>query len=110
MIHGFFSAALGIFLTGFSVTFANTGHLIFYQNHVPVKMMGRFGSVFRVVESVFIVTLTVLIGLSAELTSIRPGSVIVSFAFFLLGLLTLKAVLDEKRQEYFKKEASPLKS
>lgn len=107
---GFFSAALGIFLTGFSVTFANTGYLTFYQSHVPVKMMGRFGSVFSVVESVFIVFLTVLIGLSAELTSIRPVGVIGSFAFFLLGVLTWKAVSGEKRQEYFKKEASSLKS
>lgn len=108
--NGFFSAALGIFLTGFAVTFANTGYLTFYQNHVPVKMMGRFGSIFSVIESVFIVTLTVLIGLAAELTSIRPVGLIGSFAFFLLGLLALKAVSGAKRQEYFKKGASSLNS
>ena len=107
---GFFSAAPGVFLMGFAVTFANTGYLTFYQNHVPVRMMGRFGSIFSVIEAGFIVALTVLIGLAAELTSIRPVGLIGSFAFFLLGLLALKAVSGAKRQEYFKKGASSLNS
>lgn len=34
---GFLSAAPGVFLMGFAVTFANTGYLTFYQNNVPVK-------------------------------------------------------------------------
>ena len=100
---GFFSAAPGVFLMGFAVTFANTGYLTFYQNHVPVRMMGRFGSIFSVIEAGFIIALTALIGLAAELTSIRPVGLIGSFAFFLLGLLALKAVSGAKRQEYFKK-------
>lgn len=107
---GFFSAAPGVFLIGFAVTFANTGYLTFYQNHVPVKMMGRFGSIFSVIEAGFIVALTVLIGLAAELSSIRPVGLIGAFAFFLLGLLALKAVTGAKRQEYFKKGVSSLNS
>lgn len=106
----FFSAAPGVFLMGFAVTFANTGYWTFYQNHVPVRMMGRFESIFSVIEAGFIVALTILIGLAAELTSIRPVGLIGSFAFFLLGLLALKAVLGAKRQEYFKKGASSLNS
>ncbi|KOO49881.1 hypothetical protein [Viridibacillus arvi] len=95
---------------GFAVTFANTGYLTFYQNHVPVRMMGRFGSIFSVIDAGFIVALTILIGLAAELTSIRPVGLIGSFAFFLLGVLALKTVSGEKRQEYFKKGASSLNS
>lgn len=108
--NGFFSAAPSVFLIGFAVTFANTGYLTFYQNHVPVGMMGRFGSIFSVIEAGFIVALTVLIGLAAELTSIRPIGLIGSIAFFLLGLIALKAVTAAKRQEYFKKEVSSLNS
>lgn len=107
---GFFSAMPGVFLIGFAVTFANTGYLTFYQNHVPVRMMGRFGSIFSVIEAGFIVALTVLIGLAAELISIRPVGLIGSFTFFLLGLLALKAVSGAKRQEYFKEGASSLNS
>ncbi|WP_299515524.1 MFS transporter [uncultured Rummeliibacillus sp.] len=107
---GFYSAAAGVFLIGFAVTFANTGYLTFYQNHVPVRMMGRFESLFSVMEAGFIVAVTVLIGLAAELTSIRPVGLVGSFAFFLLGLLALKVVSGVKRREFFKKAASSLNS
>ena len=106
--NGFFSAAPGVFLIGFAVTFANTGYLTFYQNHVPMNMMGRFGSIFSVIEAGFIVALTVLIGLAAELTSIRPVGLLGSFAFFLLGLMALKAVSGAKRKKYFKQDAASL--
>ncbi|UPW85273.1 MFS transporter [Lysinibacillus sp. Ag94] len=99
---GFISAVPGVFLIGFAVTFANTGYLTFYQNHVPVTMMGRFGSIFSVIEAGFIVAFTVLLGLAAELTSIRPVGLIGSFFFFLLGLLALKAVSGAKWRKYFK--------
>lgn len=99
--NGFFSAASGIFLIGFAVTFANTGYLTFYQNHVPMKIMGRFESIFSVVEAGFIIVLTVLIGLAAELTSIRLVGLIGSFGFFLVGLVAWKAVASEAQKNYF---------
>ncbi|MDI2589101.1 MFS transporter [Psychrobacillus sp. NEAU-3TGS] len=102
--NGFFSAALGVFLIGFAVTFANTGYLTFYQNHVPVKIMGRFESIFSVVEAGFIVVLTVLIGLAAELTSIRPVGLIGSFGFCLLALVARKVVASGNQKDYFKKD------
>lgn len=100
--NGFFYAAFGVFTIGFAVTFANTGYLTFYQNHVPQRMMGRFGSIFSVFEAGFIIALTVLIGLIAEVTSIRHVGLIGSFAFFLLGLKVLKSVSATKRKGYFK--------
>ena len=100
---GFYSAAIGVFLIGFTVTFANTGYLTFYQNHVPVSMMGRFGSIFSVFEAGFIVVLTVTLGLAAEYISIRPVGIMGSLVFLLLGLLSLKTVTDGKRKNYFKK-------
>ncbi|MCM3315157.1 MFS transporter [Rummeliibacillus stabekisii] len=98
---GFFSATPGVFLIGIAVTFANTGYMTFYQNHVPVGMMGRFESLYSVMEAGFIVVVTVLIGFAAELTSIRPVGLLGSFAFLSVGLLAWKAVTGEKRQEYF---------
>ena len=108
--NGFFSATIGVFLIGLAVTFANTGYLTFYQDHVPVSMMGRFGSIFSVIEAGFIVALTILVGLAAELNSIRPVGLIGSFAFFLLGLLALKVVSGVKRKGYFKKGVVSLNS
>ncbi|ALS78744.1 permease [Planococcus kocurii] len=100
--QGFVSAALGTFIIGFAITFANTGYLTFYQNTVPVSMMGRFSSLFGIVEAFFIIILTILIGLAAELTSIRPVGLIGSFMFLLLGVRVFKVVTARKRNIYFR--------
>ncbi|WP_078393798.1 MFS transporter [Shouchella patagoniensis] len=99
--QSFYSAVLGVFLIGFAITFANTGFLTFYQNHVPVQMMGRFGSMFGVVEAVLIVGLTGLLGVAAEFTSIRLVGFIGSGGFLLLGILAYFLVTRKKRQGYF---------
>ncbi|WP_059104431.1 MFS transporter [Shouchella shacheensis] len=99
--HHLYVAAAGVFLIGLAVTFANTGFLTFYQNHVPVKVMGRFGSIFSIIEAVCIVGLTTLIGLAAELASIRPVVLISSGGFVLLALFALKAVMGRERERYF---------
>ncbi|EIM05699.1 major facilitator transporter, partial [Planococcus antarcticus DSM 14505] len=89
------------FVIGFAITFANTGYLTFYQNNVPVKMMGRFGSLFSMVEALFIIILTVIIGLAAELTSIRSVGLIGSFTFLLLGIMAFKVVTAKRRKVHF---------
>ncbi|ANU11064.1 MFS transporter [Planococcus antarcticus DSM 14505] len=99
--QGFISAAMGTFVIGFAITFANTGYLTFYQNNVPVKMMGRFGSLFSMVEALFIIILTVIIGLAAELTSIRSVGLIGSFTFLLLGIMAFKVVTAKRRKVHF---------
>lgn len=100
---GFLSAVPGVFLMGVAITFANTGYLTFYQNHVPVSMMGRFGSIFSVIEAGCIVILTICVGVAAELTSIRPVGLIASCVFFLLGVVAWKAVASPKWQKYYVK-------
>ncbi|WP_223638832.1 MFS transporter [Planococcus sp. 4-30] len=102
--QGFISAAVGTFMIGIAITFANTGYLKFYQNNVPVKMMGRFSSLFSMVEAIFIIVLTVVIGLAAELTSIRPVGLIGSFTFLLLGIVVFKTVMAKRRGEHFEEK------
>ncbi|WP_161519929.1 MFS transporter [Bacillus cereus] len=102
--QGFISAAIGTLIIGFAVTFANTGYLTFYQNNVPVKMMGRFGSLFSIIEAICIIILTIIIGLSAELTSIRPVGLIGSFTFLLMGIIAFKAATSRRRKVYFREK------
>ncbi|KOF08952.1 permease [Planococcus glaciei] len=104
--QGFISAATGTFMIGLAITFANTGYLTFYQNNVPVKMMGRFSSLFSIVEAMFIIILTVVTGLAAELTSIRPVGLIGSFTFLLLGIIAFKTVMAKRRKVHFKEKLS----
>ncbi|WP_152658148.1 MFS transporter [Oceanobacillus sp. CFH 90083] len=82
----FRTAAIGFFLLTFALSFANTGFLTFYQNNIPVEIMGRFSAVFGMVEAAFIVLLTLAIGIAAELMDIRLVYIVGSFLFLGLGM------------------------
>lgn len=100
--QGFVTAVCGVILIGFSVTFANTGYLTFYQNHIPVTIMGRFGSVFNIIEAVFIIGLTILVGFFAEIITIRLVGLLSSISFFVLGIVVMVSVSKSNRNNFFK--------
>lgn len=96
--ESFVLASVGFFLLTFALSFANTGFLSFYQNNVPTELMGRFSGVIHVVESVLIIGLTFGIGLLAEYLGIRSTYVAFSLAFLLVGLVTVRVVLERSRR------------
>ncbi|REB07465.1 MFS transporter [Sporosarcina sp. BI001-red] len=67
----FFIAIVGCFVLSFASAFANTGFYTFYQNNIPVRVMGRIGSIYGVIEAFLVILLTVIFGLAAEMVSIR---------------------------------------
>ena len=97
----FIGASIGFFTLTFFLSFANTGFLTFYQNNVPVDIMGRFSSVLGILEAGLIILFTVTIGLSAELFEIRPIYIIGSFAFLVLGLIINFIVSDKSKRNYY---------
>ena len=97
----FIGASIGFFTLTFFLSFANTGFLTFYQNNVPVDIMGRFSSVLGILEAGLIILFTVTIGLSAELFEIRPIYIIGSFAFLVLGLIIHFVVSDKSKRNYY---------
>jgi MFS family permease len=80
----FLIAAVGFFVLSFSMAFINTGFYTFYQNNVPVEVMGRVGSLYSFIEAFFIIIGTMIFGILAELISIR--------FVVILGTLTMFAV------------------
>ncbi|KAB2860506.1 MAG: MFS transporter, partial [Exiguobacterium chiriqhucha] len=96
--ESFVVAAVGFFLLTFALSFANTGFLSFYQNNVPSDLMGRFSGVINVAESVLIIGLTFGIGLLAEYVGIRSTYVAFSLAFLLVGLVTVRVVLERSKR------------
>ncbi|KGX84691.1 MFS transporter [Pontibacillus litoralis] len=94
-------AAIGFFLLTFSLSFANTGFLSFYQNNVPTYLMGRFSGVIGVVESVIIIVLTFGIGLLAEYFGIRPTYIVASLTFLIIGIFINMIVLNKSKANYF---------
>ncbi|GLO64525.1 MFS transporter [Oceanobacillus kimchii] len=99
--QGFVTAVFGVVIIGFSVTFANTGYLTFYQNHVPVTIMGRFGSVFNIIEAIFIIGLTILVGFFADIIAIRSIGLVSSICFFVLGIMVMVSVSKSNRNNFF---------
>ncbi|MFO1444925.1 MFS transporter [Bacillus sp. Bva_UNVM-123] len=97
----FFAAALGFFILTFSLSFANTGFLTFYQNNVPVEIMGRFSSMFGMIEALFIIIFTIAFGFIAEIISIRFVIIGGSFGLFILVLFFNKFVFQRSKREYY---------
>ncbi|CDQ20167.1 MFS transporter [Halobacillus karajensis] len=88
--EGFFMAAIGFFILSFSLAFANTGFHTFYQDHIPVHVMGRVASVFGFVEGILIIMATVLIGVGAQWGSIKSAVLIGSFV--MLGITLMQGM------------------
>ncbi|MFS0749373.1 MFS transporter [Oceanobacillus sp. 1P07AA] len=99
--QGFVTAVCGVVLIGFSVTFANTGYLTFYQNHIPVTIMGRFASFFNIIEAIFIICLTILIGFLADIIAIRSVGLGSSICFLILGMVVMVSVSKSNRNYFF---------
>lgn len=93
--NSFSLAAIGFFIIAFSLAFANTGFQTFYQNNIPVEIMGRVGSVFGLLEALLIIITTAIVGVSAHFISIRfvviSGSMIMFAISILLSMLSMKA-------------------
>ncbi|UJL46109.1 MFS transporter [Virgibacillus sp. NKC19-16] len=99
--HQFIWASIGFFTLTFALSFANTGFLTFYQNNVPVNIMGRFSSVLGILEALLIIVFTAAVGVFAELLGIRPIYVIGSFSFLILGFIINLVVFDKSKKDFY---------
>ncbi|WP_373894090.1 MFS transporter [Virgibacillus sp. CBA3643] len=99
--HQFIWASIGFFTLTFALSFANTGFLTFYQNNVPVTIMGRFSSVLGILEALLIIIFTAAVGVFAELIGIQPIYIIGSFAFLILGFVINLVVFDKSKGDFY---------
>ncbi|WP_445668970.1 MFS transporter [Niallia sp. FSL R7-0648] len=83
----FLIAAIGFFILSFSMAFLNTGFNTFYQNNIPVHIMGRIGSVYRCIEAFFIIISTILFGIMAEMISIKSVIILGSTIMFAVTII-----------------------
>ncbi|MBY0027496.1 MFS transporter [Priestia aryabhattai] len=84
----------GFFSLSFALAFASAGFQTFYQNSIPVDMMGRVGSIYGLLESLLIIIMTFLCGIAAHIVSIQGavigGSLVMLLSTVVLFLCTLK--------------------
>ncbi|WP_313234700.1 MFS transporter [Sporosarcina ureae] len=104
--QNFTGASGGFFILTFALSFANIGFLTFYQNNVPVNIMGRFSSVLGMLEAILIVGFTAAVGIFAELLGIQLVYFIGSFAFLVLGFIMNLVVLDKSKKIHYHTDSS----
>ncbi|PFQ81821.1 MFS transporter [Bacillus thuringiensis] len=89
----FLIAAIGFFILSFSMAYANTGFYTFYQNNIPVHMMGRIGSIYGLIIALVTIFITILSGVATQFISIQlvviVGSLIKLFITIVLCVFTL---------------------
>lgn len=97
----FLLAGIGFFILAFSLAFANTGFHTFYQNNIPVNMMGRVGSIYGLIEAFFIILSTIVIGITAEIVSIQFVVICGSLIMLALTILLLLLSTAPSKREYY---------
>lgn len=106
----FFIATLGFFILAFSLAFANTGFHTFYQNNIPIKMMGRIGSIYGLLEALLIIIATAIIGVMAQLVSIQFVVITGSLVMLGINILLLIVSIKPSRSNYYSITRGELKN
>ncbi|MGN7476226.1 MFS transporter [Solibacillus silvestris] len=89
--------AVGAFiLLGLFMAFSNAGYATFYQQTIPAKLMGRFSSSLSLIESIMQISLTLIIGLLAEMFSIRLVTSLFAFIGVLIACFVYVHLLKNK--------------
>lgn len=83
----FASIVAGFVILGFFNVFINAGMMTFYQNNVPVEVMGRVTSIFQLIQSVIQVVFILAVGFAGDLVSLRVTIVSLSLVMLLSSLV-----------------------
>ena len=94
-------AAFAFILLGLCSALANTGLVTFYQNNIPVDLMGRMSSVIGLMLSALQVASILIAGVVAEYLSLRLVYTVVSAAMMLVALILWITSLLPSRSSYY---------
>ena len=104
----FITATSAFVFLGFVMSFANAGYATFFQNNVPVAIMGRFGSLAEMVQGMIQIVLTLILGLMADWFSLQA----VCIAFCLIGILLaaglMMIIFIPSKAQYFKENVKSM--
>ncbi|MEO4054667.1 MFS transporter [Solibacillus sp. CAU 1738] len=89
-------AIVSFIALGFFMAFSNTGYETFYQNNVPPEMMGRFGSVTSIFQSVLQVIFTLLLGVFADVFSLQVTAISFGIISILLASLLFVSIFSKQ--------------
>jgi MFS family permease len=98
---GLMTAVIGFIVFGFFSSYANAGYTTFFQNQVPVELMGRFTSVTRLLEGMLQILFTLLLGIAADAWSLQAVCLIGAGAAVLSSVLLLAVIYSPSKARYY---------
>lgn len=98
-------AVFGFVLIGFFSPFSFTGYSTFFQNNVPVDLMGRFSSAFAFFQAIIQIILTLALGYLAEHLDLQTVSVVFAGIGVLLAVFLTSVVFLQSKQNLFALES-----
>jgi|SRR5690625_289976 len=100
----FASIVVGFIILGFFNVFLNAGIMTFYQNNVPVEIMGRVTSIYQLIQSAIQVVFILVIGFLADVVSLRLTLVTLALVMLLSSLFFAFAVLKPNKRLFYREE------
>ncbi len=100
----FLTATAAFVFLGFFISFANAGYATFFQNNVPVQIMGRLGSIAEIVQGLIQIGLTLVLGFFAEWFSLQFVCLTFAAIGMLLALILFSVVLQPSKASFFKEK------
>ncbi|KGP70950.1 MFS transporter [Pontibacillus yanchengensis] len=97
----FNSIVVGFLILGFFNVFLNAGITTFYQNNVPIEIMGRVTSVFQLIQSTVQVVFILAIGLVADLLSLRITIIALALVMLVSSIIYSASVLKPNKLVYY---------
>lgn len=104
----FTSVVVGFIILGFFNAFLNAGIMTFYQNNVPVSIMGRVTSIYQLIQSAVQVVFILGIGFLADFVSLRLTIVTLSLVMLFSALIFSVFVMKPNKKIYYKEETQNL--
>ncbi|WP_404458246.1 MFS transporter [Oceanobacillus kapialis] len=97
----FLSIVVGFVILGFFNVFLNAGITTFYQNNVPVEIMGRVTSVYQLIQSVIQVVFLLSIGITADLISLRLTIITLALTMLVVAVVFSFSVMKSDKKYYY---------
>ena len=101
----FLSIVIGFLILGFFNVFLNAGIMTFYQNNVPVHVMGRVTSIYQLIQSTVQVVFILVIGFLGDILSLRVVIATLAIVMLITSVLYVWFVLKDNKKTFYLEES-----
>lgn len=100
----FLTVTIGFLVLGFFNVFLNAGISTFYQNNVPIELMGRVTSIFQLIQSILQVIFILGVGILADVISLRIIIAALAILMLLAAFIFSFFVLKPENKGFYKED------